>query len=140
MPRSVATVAEELDRAGVADHRGVFERDAVQRIEPVEAGREQAVQRRGQLARAVGRRRLAEHGDELLDEERVAAAAVAQDRDELVVGVGEQRAQERGGVVARERVEVDVHGVVPARRGSPAIGELRPGGADEHDRLRGRRG
>ena len=71
----------ELERPGVADDRRVLEHHAVLRVEPVEAGREQAVQGGGELAGALGAaRRLLEHRHELFDEERVAAAALAQGR------------------------------------------------------------
>ena len=124
----------ELHGAGVPDHRSVLQRHAVEGVEAVEARREQSVQGRRQLARALGRRGLAQHRDELLDEERVATAAVPEDRDQLVVRGGEQRAQQDIGVIAREGIEVDVHRVVTTGRWHPAIGQLGPGGSDDHHR------
>ena len=97
--------------------------------------RDETVQRRRQLVQAVAVARLLHERDELLDEERVAAAAFEQEVDGLVVGVAaEQRAHELGGRVAVERIEVQRELVVLARRGRPAFVEAGPRGGDQHER------
>ena len=126
--------AHEIDRTGVADDGGVFEGHPVERIEVVESRREQSVQRGRELTGSCGIRFLAEHRDELLDEERVATTPIAQDRDELVIRPGEQRVQQCRGVSLRERIEVDVDGVVTSSRlEDQRSGELKSRRSDDDD-------
>ena len=136
--RRVAAVGElehRRDRTVGADHRAVFEQRALGRIERVEAGGEQAVQRGRHLADARRVARLLHEGDQLLDEERVAAAALEQQRRELGVGVAvEQRADELAGRLLVERVELERDAVVLAGLGRPAALDVGARGRDEHER------
>ena len=89
----------------------------------------------GQLVQAIAVARLLHERDELLDEERIAAAAFEQELDGLVVGLAaEQRAHELGGRLAVERFEMQRELVVLARRGRPALVETGPRRGDEHER------
>ena len=95
-------------------------------LERVEPGRDEPVQRGGQLVQPVAVAGLLHEGDQLLDEERVAAAALEEELDRGIVGVAaHQRADEIGGRLAVERIEVQRELVVLARRGDPAL--LEPG-------------
>ena len=124
------------DRPAGADDRAVFEQRPFRRFERVEPGGDEAVQRRRQLVEAIAVARLLHEGHELLDEERVAAAALEQELDGRVVGLAaEQRAHELGGRVAVERVEMQRELVVPARRGRPSVVEAGTRRGDEHEGL-----
>ena len=109
------------DRAAAADDRAVLEQRAFGRLECVEPGRDQAVQRGRQVPEAFGgcrarALRVLDVRDQLLDEERVAAAAFQQRVDHLVVGAAlEQRVHELRGGRPVERIEME-HERVVARR------------------------
>ena len=94
------------------------------------------MQRRRQLVQAIAVARLLHERHQLLDEERVAAAAFEQELDRLVVGLAaEQCAHELGGRVAVERVEMERELVVPSRRRRPPVVEAGTRRGDEHEGL-----
>ncbi|MEZ5143064.1 MAG: hypothetical protein R2726_11175 [Acidimicrobiales bacterium] len=122
---------ERRDRTGTAPHRGVLDGRSLGRSEAVDARRDQAAKGVGELgqhrlddldARAGGGRLALEQRHELLEEERVATAAVeqrgAQRRVELAL---HERLEQGSRAVAVERIEVDHHHVVAARRHPPAL-------------------
>ena len=90
------------DRAGAAQRRRVLDHLALGHRQLVEAGADQRAQRVGQLAGAD-----AGQPGELLQEQRVAAAAVVQLVEEAIVGVapGEQAAGQLVGLLVRQRLE-----------------------------------
>ncbi len=89
-----------FDAARGADDGAVLEHRALDRTERVEPGRDEPAQRRRQLAglqRRLGRlgTALSQQRGELLDEERVAARALAQERDQLRIDVGPEELARR---------------------------------------------
>ena len=81
---------------------------------------------------------LAEQRDELLEEERVAAAAVEHELAQVVGDVGGEVVEQRGGRLAVERVEVEHELVVATDRRRPALEQRRAGGRQQHEREAGR--
>ena len=121
---------DRVDAARGADDRAVLEHRALDRTERVEPGGDEPAQRRRQLA-GLQRRlgcfgtTLSQQCGELLDEERVAARALAQERDELRIDIGpEELARERGDRVRVEWVEVEHREVVPTLRRAPSLEQL----------------
>ena len=139
--RLVASSSTSATGPLAADDGGVFERRALTRREPVQARGDEPVQRGGEVGRAVGSVRvLADHGHELFDEERVAAAPLAQEVPELGIGIGEQGAEQGGRIGRVERLEVELHRVVAARGWAPVVDELGACGGREDHRERGNAG
>ena len=98
--------ADEVELELRPDHRRVAEEHAVLRIERVDAGREQALDRLGQRLEPVAGAR---GDDELADEERVAAGTLGQRGQRLARqrDLVRQRERELGGDVGSERRELD---------------------------------
>ena len=122
------------DRPVGAHDGAVFEERALGGIERVEAGREQPVERGGHLPHALDLTRLLHEGDELLDEEGVAAAALEQEG----LGVGARLAvEERACQLPRgllvERVELEGDAVVAAGLGRPPRLDVGTRRGDEHE-------
>ena len=145
----IAQPDDGFDGAARSDDRAVLEHGAINGRERVEPSRDQAAQGDGQVARieragaigpdgAVG---VADERGELLDEQRVAAAAVPELGHELGGRVLlEMRFDERGGGVGVERIEVEHGGVVTTGRRCPMLLELGTGCGDEHEGKRAQRG
>ena len=116
---------------GRADDRARLEHGPLSGVERVEARRHEAAQRHRDLGRAEGGQsldvdgplRFADQCRQLLDEERVAAAAVAQHLHQLGRRpLGQEVTDEDRGGFAIERVEVDDGRVVaPGRRRPPVL-------------------
>ena len=110
----------------------------LRRRQSVEAGRHQTAEGVGQ----VGRPRSVQPGDQLLQEERVAARPVEQLVGHTVVQRGQPVTGEGPEQLRRGRppegIEVDHDRVVPALRGRPTLGQLRARGGEHHERQPGR--
>ena len=124
----------ELDGSRRSHHRAVLERRAHRGVEGVEAGGDEAAERHREVGATAAVAGLGDDRGELLDEERVAAAAVDEERDQLGRRVAEQRGGHRGAGFEVERLEVDRGGVVAARPGRPPLRELGPGRGREDER------
>ena len=144
----VAQADDGFDGAARADDRAVLEDGAINGRERVEPSCDQPAQGDRQIARferprtvgpdgAVG---VADECRELLDEERVAAAAVPELGHELGGGVLlEVCFDERGGGVAVERVEMEDGGVVATGCRCPTLLELGTSSGDQHEGKRAER-
>ena len=108
------------------------------RARPGPGGCRQVAERAARCATQGGRRpgRCRRWRDELLEEERVAAAAVEQRGPDGRLDVaGDERVEQLAGCFPLEWVEVDDHRVVPAGRHRPPLGERLAGGGHERDPL-----
>ncbi len=129
-----------LDRLvgpAAAEHRAVLEHASLLRREPVEPRRDEATERVGQvggLRPAADHAGLTEEGDQLLEEERVAAAALEQRSGQGVIEIDAgQLAQELRRGVRRERVEREQHRVVTTVRRPPPLLDGAPRGGQHHE-------
>ena len=122
-------LAERLPLEVVADHGRTLEHVALLLGQPVEAGGEQRVDRRWHVSRVTA---LREHGEQLLDEERVPLRDLADPRARRVVerGTLEQVLDQLLGLALRQRLE---RHHLPAPRG-PSVQQLGPGEAEEQQR------
>ena len=121
------------------DHRGVREQAPLERLERVEARRQQGLHRRRQLGRA-GALRLGQAAHHLLDEQRVALGARGDGGEHLLADALD--AHQRGDQLARlalaERLEEDRRGVAAhSPPTGPALEQLFAREADlQHRRAR----
>ena len=136
-------------RAAAAEHRCGVHQPPLGRAQRVETGGNQPAQRVGHLRQrpflVIGARtgthhaRLTQQHAHLLEEERVAAAALV----ELIGQVGGSAAAQQlggqlGGGLATQRIQVQHHRAVTARRYRPALLVHVPAGrGDHHERLVG---
>ncbi len=91
------------------------------------------MQRGGQFAQALAVARFLHERNQLLDEERVAAAAFEEKGDGVFVGVAQQRAYEFGGGLLVERFEMQRQCVVAPDARGPVRLEAGARCGDEHE-------
>jgi hypothetical protein len=128
-------VAEGGDGSAVEDpsfHGSPLEHGALGRVELVEAGGEERLDRRRHLHGPVAA--VADEGEHLLEEERVALGGL---HDPLAQGIchAAELAEQLLGLAGIERLEEN-GGRVPlaAAPGWPTLEQLRPGHAEQQDR------
>jgi hypothetical protein len=114
-----------------AEDRGVVEHEALVGRQRVEAGGHEAPQRVGNAGAAT----LAQQRDQLLEEERVAAAAVEHELAQIVGDVDGEAVEQLARRLPVEGLEVhDELGVAGDRR-IPPLEQARPGGGEHDDAL-----
>ena len=129
---------ERLHRAAMecpAFDRAALEHLALGRMELVEAGSEQCLDRRRHAHVPIGR--VTDEADHLLDEERVPFGCVEDPAAQLVTDVGfvEQALDELFGLARAERLQQHGRGVqLAATPVRPAVEQLGPGHAEQQDR------